>query len=243
MKKALIIIAVVIVLIASGIYFVISRLDYLVARAIERSGSKATQTSVTVSGVDISLRKGTGSIDGLVVANPEGFGSPNAFSLNNITLNIEIGSLRKEPIVINMIKIAEPVVTAEISKDGSNNINVLRKRINEYAGNNSGKSEKSGKEEKRIRIKEFVFKKGRIELDATALGMKKKTIELPELRLTDIGGENGMLPSEVAGAVLAAFSKRAASAVVEAGVKGKIKDKIGGALEEKAKGLLEKVGN
>ncbi|HSG27241.1 MAG TPA: hypothetical protein VLA34_02085, partial [Candidatus Krumholzibacterium sp.] len=138
MKKALIVVAVVIVLIAAGIFYIISRLDSLIAQAIERSGSKATQTTVTVSGVDISLRDGRGEIDGFVVANPEGFQSPNAFSLENITLEIDVQSLRDDVLVINSISIAEPVVTAEITKDGATNIDVLRKRVEEFAGGTSG---------------------------------------------------------------------------------------------------------
>ena len=53
MKKVLITIIVIVVLIVVALVLLFSNLNSLVAKAIEKNGSNVTQTSVTVSGVDI----------------------------------------------------------------------------------------------------------------------------------------------------------------------------------------------
>jgi succinate dehydrogenase hydrophobic anchor subunit len=62
MKKFVITGIIIVVLIVIIVFFLLSNLNSFVAKAIEKNGSKVTQTSVRVSGVDISLRDGRGSI-------------------------------------------------------------------------------------------------------------------------------------------------------------------------------------
>ena len=79
MKKILITILVIVVLIIAALVLLFSNINSLVAKAIEKNGSNVTQTSVSVSGVDISLREGRGTIKGLRIANPPGFDTRDAF--------------------------------------------------------------------------------------------------------------------------------------------------------------------
>ncbi|MCJ7823987.1 MAG: hypothetical protein MUP44_03740, partial [Anaerolineales bacterium] len=171
MKKFLVIALVVIVLIVVVVVFILSNLNSLIADAIEKNGSEVTQTSVSVTGVDISLREGRGSIEGLNIASPEGFEAENVFSLEDITIGIDIKSLRGEPIVINEIRIKAPVVYAEINKAGTSNIDELRKKVKEYTSRAAGESGESEKQDRLILIRQFVFEKGSIEVNASALGL------------------------------------------------------------------------
>lgn len=244
MKKILIIAGVVvIVLIAVAVIFLFSNLNSLVAKAIEKHGSDATQTNVSVSGVDISLREGRGSIKGLQVASPDGFKARNAFSLDDITVDIDIKSVRQDPIVIDEIRIQAPIVNAEIMETGASNIDELRKRVQAYTGGTTGESGESSGEAKRIRIKKFVFEKGRVDVDASALGLEKRTIALPEIRLNDVGGTSGAPPDEIARIILTTVVKKVTSEIASSEVDRLIKDKLGGSITDKAKGLLEKIGN
>jgi hypothetical protein len=242
MKKTVIIGVLVIVAaaIAVGTWYLASNLDSLVAAAIEKQGSKVTQTSVNVSGVDLSLREGRGSIKGLRVASPEGYKAGNAISLGEITLKLDLGSVREDPVVIDEVRIEAPVVHVEITGKGSSNIDELRKRIQAYSPGGEGESGGAGK---RIRIKEFVFEKGRIEVDASALGMKERTLDLPEVRLSDVGGAQGAPPDEIAKIILGTEAKRVTSEIARSEVSRLIQDKLGGAISEKAKGLLDKIGD
>ena len=244
MKKIIIgVVAIVLIAIVVVVVFVLSNLNSLVAEAIEKHGSEVTNTSVRVSGVDISLREGRGSIKGLRVASPGGFTAADAFSLSDITVDIDIKSVREEPIVLDEIRIQAPVVNAEITKTGSSNIDELRKQVQAHtAGTGGGSSESSG-ETKRIRINKFVFEKGRIEVDASALGLEKRTVVLPEIRLNNVGGKNGAPPDEITKIILTAVAKQVASEIAGSEVDRLIKEKLGGSVTDKAKELLKKIGN
>ena len=86
------VIAIIVIAIAFAVFYLLSNLNSLVAEAIEIHGGNVTDTSVGVSGVDISIREGRGSIKGLTVANPDGFKKGNAFSLGDITVDIDLES-------------------------------------------------------------------------------------------------------------------------------------------------------
>jgi len=243
MKKLLIAGVVVIAVIAVVAFILLSNLGSLVAKAIEKQGSEVTQTSVSVSGVDISLRDGRGSIKGLQVASPDGFEARTAFSLGDITLDIDIESVRQDPVVIDEIRIRAPVVNAEITKTGASNVEELRKRVQAYTAGKAGESGESTKGTKRIRIERFVFEQGRVEVDASALGLEKRTIALPEIRLDDVGGTNGAPPDEIARIILTAMAGKVTSEVAGSGLDRLVKEKLGGSFKDKAKGLPEKIGN
>jgi hypothetical protein len=239
MKKIFgIVVVAVIVVIIIVVVFLLSNLNSLVAKAIEKNGSEVTQTKVGVSGVDISLREGRGSIKGLRVASPDGFRARNAFSLDDITVDIDIKSVREKPVVLDEVRIRAPVVYAELTKTGASNIDELRKRVREHTG---GSKEESG-EAVRIRITKFVFEKGRVEVDASALGLEKRTIDLPEIRLNDVGGANGAPPDQIATIILTAVAKKVTAEIAGSELDRLIKDKVGGSITDKAKGVLDKIG-
>jgi len=240
MKKVLIALAIIVVVIVVGIYFLFSNLNSMVAGLIEKYGSEATQTSVTVSGVDISLRDSKGSIKGLVVANPEGFDAANAFEMDDITLDINVESLRGSPMIIEEIRVTAPVVFAEFTGSGSSNLNQLRKNVDEYTEDKVGETEEDG-EAKRMIIRKFIFEKGKVEVDATSLGAGKRIVTLPEIRMNDIGGEKGATPGEIAAIILKSVAQKAASRVANSELKSVIEKKLSDEGAEKAKELINKI--
>ncbi|MBN1885096.1 MAG: hypothetical protein JW876_06195 [Candidatus Krumholzibacteriota bacterium] len=242
MKKVVfIVIAAVVVLVVAGVFYLFSNLDSIVAKAIARGGSEATGTSVRVAGVSLSLGEGRATIEGIGVENPDGFSAGDAFTLGEATIDIDPGSLRGEPIVIDEIRVSAPVIVAEIAANGTNNLDVLRRNAQERF-DSSHDGEAGGGDEKRIRIARFVFEKGRIELDASAVGLGTRSVDLPSIELTDVGGADGALPGEIAAILMKALAGNAASAIGSAGVGEKIREKLEGAAPEEAKKLLEKIG-
>lgn len=241
MKKLLIAGAVAAVLIAAAVFFLLSNLNSLVAKAIEKAGGDVTQTSVAVSGVDISLRDGRATIAGLRVASPGGYRERTAFALDDVTVDIDVQSVRREPIVLEEIRVRAPVVRAELTKTGASNVDDLRKRVQAHASRLAGPGGRSAKPAKRIRIERFVFEQGRIELDASALGLEKRTLDLPEIRLTDIGGRDGVPPEEIAKVIVTTVAGKAAAQIAGSEVNRLIRDKVGDSLGDKARGLLEKI--
>lgn len=228
MKKILIVFGGIVVLVVVGIFLLLANLDSVVAKAIEKHGSEVTQTKVSVSKVELSLKEGRGSIKGLRVKNPDGFGDSDAFSLGDITLDIDIQSMRSELAVIDEIRIIAPMVNVEINKSGASNIDEIRKNVESSAGGNDGGGGESDGKDKKIRIRKFVFEEGSIEVDASALGQEKRTVTLPEITLYDIGGTDGATADEITRIILSEVTKKVTSEISSAGVKGWLKDKLGG---------------
>jgi hypothetical protein len=240
-KRRLLVVAAVVIVVVAALLMLASNLDKLVAKGIEKYGSEATGTRVGVSGVHISLREGSGTIRGLSVASPEGFKVRTALSLDDITVAIDIKSAREDPIVAREIRIKAPVVHAEITKTGDSNIQQLRKRVEAYAAQRRGGGEESGKATRKLRIERFVLEEGRIEVDATALGLEKKTIVLPEIRLNDVGGASGAAPEEIGVVILKAVAGKATSEIAGSEIDRLVKEKLGGSTVDKAKGMIEKI--
>jgi uncharacterized protein involved in outer membrane biogenesis len=239
---------VILLAVAGGSIFLLSNLNSLVARVIEDQGGEATATDVAVSGVDISLREGRAGMSGLTIASPDGFLARKAFSLGEIMVDIDLESLRNDPVVIEEIRIRAPVVAAEFHDDGLSNIGVLKKNVQDHAasfasGNGGGPDNAEKADQKRIRIKRFVFEEGHIEVDASALGLEPMAMDLPSIQLEDIGGPEGALPAEIAQAVLGALTREATSAIARTGLESKVKETVTEEAGKQAKTLLGRITN
>ena len=64
--------------------FVLMTLGTGIKTVVETLGPEMTQAQVTLSSAKISLLSGDGRLKGLVIGNPEGFDTENAFSLGEI---------------------------------------------------------------------------------------------------------------------------------------------------------------
>ena len=230
MKQKLLIAAIVLVgLIAGVAIFLYNSIDPIVKAAIERLGSDITGTKVTVGSVDISLKSGRGTIRGLKVDNPGGFSSHDALELGEITVDIDVASLNKDPIVIEEIRILAPAVRGELDAKARTNLGVLRDHVAAYrAGSAKSPEQKQDSGyEKRFAVRTLVFEQGRVDLDATAAGVEKKTIDLPALHLDDVGGARGATPAGLGKAIADAFltqTTRAVSAELKAEVRSRAED-------------------
>jgi hypothetical protein len=243
MKKLVISLA-ALALVAAGVatgYYLLSNLNSLVAGAIETHGSEVTDTQVGVSQVDISLREGRGSITGLRVASPDGFEARDAFSLADITVDIDLGSVREDPIVIDEVRIQAPVINVELTETGASNIDELRKRVQAHTSGSSGSG--NSDDMKKVRIKKFVFEEGRVVVDASAIGVDKQEITLPEIHLENVGGSDGAPPDEIAKIIVTTVAKNVTSEIASSEIDRLIKKELGGgSLTDKAQNLLKKIG-
>lgn len=240
--------AVLAVIAVAVIVFVLSSLDTIVAGAIEKYGSRVTQTPVQVSSVSIDLKTGTAIINELRIANPEGFRGPDVFTLGEISTRIDTASVTKDPVVIDEISINAPRVYYEINKDGASNIKVLERNIAQSTGaGQAGDEAARGSEGPRLLIRKLVIDRGEIEVRVAALGDKQKSANLPRIQLNDIGQQSGgATASEVARQVLGALIAKVGPAVADLGL-GKYlgksldetKARIGESVDGKAAGVLD----
>ncbi len=232
-RKLLILTGLLALIVAGALIFIWTNINRIVKTAIEHYGSQVTRTSVRVASVSIKLAQGKGAIEGLTVANPKGFTAAHVLSLGSISVRIVPSTVTTSPIVIDDIRISAPQVVYEMDKSGTANVDVLKKNIASSGGAPKRPSDKkkAGKET-RIRIKKLVIENGRVDVGVAALGSRPQTVALKRVEMTDIGGQAGATPEQVAKQVLNAIVSEVGREVAEAGAKGLVEKGLERAVEQ-----------
>jgi len=215
-RRFLVIIAAAGLILAAGLFFLWTNLDSIVKNAIERYGSQATGTSVRVDRVSIRPAQGKGAIEALTVANPPGYSAPHILSLGGISVRIVPRTIASNPLVIDDIRVASPLVVYEMNDAGAANVDVLRKNLAAGQPASTGDRGRKGVE-KRLRIKHLVIENAQAEIHVAALGGKPRTVALSRIEMTDIGGKNGAPPEEVAKQIVSAILAEVSTEVGKAG--------------------------
>jgi hypothetical protein len=244
--------AVLLVLVAAGavLWIVRGTLDGRLATALERTGTELLLAPVRVAGVDLDIGGGRGTIRGITVGNPEGFPDGTAISLREISLSLELGSLRESPIVVHEIHVGDPRVNVVLLEDGRMNIEALRRNAEFYGARRQAEQTRAAEPSRgadgersepdpRLRVREFRTVGGVIGIDASALGRVPEEIALGEVTLRDIGGARGVTPEELGRRVADALIARTARAVAGAEVKRALREK-GGEIGEAIGELLQR---
>jgi len=232
MTKKLVIIALSLVIVIAGVaVYLYNSLDSIVKTAIEHSGTEITGTKVSVGSVEISLKSGRGTIRGVRVGNPDGFSDENAVELGEITLDLDVASLNRDPIVIEEIRVGAPVVNAEIDEKLATNVGVIRNHVQQHR--TSAAKPAPGKQdagfEKHFVIRSFVVEEGVVSGDATRIGAEKSEYALPPIKLSNVGGERGSRPEALGKEISAALFARVTQVVgdeLKASATDKLKNKV-----------------
>ena len=230
-----IIIAAVVLLLAAGLAFLLTNLDWIVKNAIERFGSQATGTRVQVGRVALRPVQGKGAIEGLTVANPRGYSTPHIMSLGAISVRIKPRTIASNPVVIDDIRITAPLVVYEMNDARVANIDVLKKRLSADQPGKPGAGGKKGPKEqgKRLRILHLSFENAKVEVRIAALGDKPRIVALSRREMTDIGGTNGAAPEEVAKQIVTAILSEVSKEVGKAGASRLLENAVDRALKRK----------
>ena len=247
MKKLLIGLLAFILILAIGSGLLWSNLDRLVQSAIEKYGSAATQATVDVDGVSLSLGSGEGSLSDLTVGNPKGFDTPYALNLNSISVKIDTASLSGNgPVIIDDITVKNPKVYYEIIGRNKNNLDTLSDNAAAYTSDkeSAARTANAGTESKgdgrKVIIKNLLIEGGEISITHFMLKDQSMSTKLPKIHLTNLGQKNkGITPAEVTDQVMRAITSAAsrATAGTIAKVLGGLKDLPAGVLEGAGSGL------
>jgi hypothetical protein len=256
MKKLIIFIAIVALLVGGAFLFLTGgALNDLIKAKIEEVGLQVTDQAVSVKSVDVKLFEGAGTINGLVIPNPKKYRASSAFSLNEVTLDINLESLTTDLIIIDKIIINKPEAVVEFTKTGGSNIKDLLDAINKNLPA-SGTEKKaapttSDQAEPIIRVNEFVLADVALTVDLTEpskelskelgkdLADKVYKSTLADIHLTNIGGNNGMPASQLGGELM----KQALASIwkqAKKEQKKQLKNKVENKVKDKLKGFLDK---
>lgn len=237
--------AAILVIAVAVVVMVVSRADTLVKDAIERYGSLATQTAVHVENVEIRLSSTSAGLRALTVANPPGFSSAPAVKLDEIQVRLDGASIGSDLLVVDEVRIVAPQVYFELDANREANIDVIRRNVARYskggdAGTDTPRPDSASVPtplppvskaiaRSRLLIKKLSITGGRVEIDATALGGKRKVVELPDTEMTGIGeSSGGATGKEVAEIIVMALIRDVGTAVTATQVQTKIEEALGG---------------
>jgi hypothetical protein len=245
MKKLLIVLGVLVVLGGIGAALLVGNLGGIIKGVVEKVGSQATQTPVTLAEVDISLTDGSGELKNLVVANPEPFKSEHAMSLGIIRVQIDPATIGSNPVVIKEVVIDSPQIIYEVSGGGTN-IGAIQENVDAFAkGLGAGGETPAGDEPPaegegtKVIIENLYVRGAKASVSATFLGGESVGVTVPEIHLTDLGKDDGGASAgEVAAELLDAIAEAVIDAVASENIKG-----LSDALKEQGEGLIDKAGD
>ncbi len=122
MKKIVIAVLILAVVVAVGAYIFLTNIDDITRKIIEKAGTQALGTPVTVGLVAISLSAGKAVIGDLKVANPPGYSPRPAIHFKELSAEIDARTR-----VIRRVYAGGPVFRIEMQGDRSNFGEFIRK--------------------------------------------------------------------------------------------------------------------
>jgi hypothetical protein len=262
LKKLIVVFIGLIAVVGVGLFVVVLNLDSIIGGSIEKFGTAATGTGVTIEDVSLSIFSGNLSLDGLEVKNPKGFVNPHAFKFEKFAVDLDLASLASDTIVVNSIIIKDIRIAYEPSTGGSN-LDRIQKNIEKYTGADKKQpevekapekapeeSEKEPAKQKNIIIKKFIIDGGEIAVASPMIGTGIN-VPMMKFEMNDIGTGGKSSVTEILNQIFDELLPAIAKSVSEGSIKGiknikSIKDikglgKTGGDLEKTTKEGFEKI--
>ena len=189
MKKLLKVVVWVVVVLAVLLLCAELFLGKAIKGGVNTFGSKLLGVEMQVEDVDFSLLRGRVTLEKLHVGNPEGFDAESLLDLEKATVDLDMGTLFSDPMVVESIDVQGMDVTYEQNLT-ENNIGRLLDNLN------AGKEEKEEEEEKeesdkpakKVVIKKFDVTESHVKIALVGNGAP---IKIPDMHLENIGEQSG----------------------------------------------------
>ncbi len=217
MKKLVTIIAVLLFVGVVGLFVFSKVIGSGIKAGVETFGPEVTQTPITLDSVVLSAFSGSGSIKGLVVGNPEGFGTPHAIKLDGFSLKLEPMSVLSEKIVINEVIIEGPEFIFESGVGlGKSNIGTILANIEAFTG--ESEPSEDGGPSKKVQIDLLRITGGQVKVSNKLLRGQSIFVPLPNIELVDIGAnEKGSTFGETMKLVFQAINQGIVTSLSQSG--------------------------
>ena len=234
-------IVVIIVVIVIGL----SNLGPIIKRAVNSYGPEITKTELHVADVSVSIFSGEAKIKNFFLGNPAGFKTPSAMKVGSVLVKVNEKSLTSNPIIVDRIEVISPEITYE-KKGAMDNFHTILNNITKMSNSEKPAKQESTKEKagKKIIIKDFVVKNGKVNLALSVYGLGDKEINspLPDIHLTNIGEKkNGASPAEAFKEVFASLYGKISSPAVTDALNKQLKS-MGVNLDSLKEGAMNQLG-
>lgn len=225
MKKIVVVLLVLALVVGAGVwYFVSYRLDSLIETRIEQAGSASFGSRVSVGAVTTNIRDGSLQISNITVANPPGFKSPNAFSLDSIQAAVDYANFDIQRVVIDK----PSIVIEEIG--GKTNFEQMLAELERMEAEPAG----PGADEPQIVLRHFRMNESRAAFQSESLD-RYTDVEIDAVELHDIRGTPTEVAKVIAREVLDEVTAEAATELLKAQAGKKyeeVEQKVGDALKD-----------
>jgi len=202
-KRVVVLLVLVVVLVAVVGYVMV---DKLTKSGIEQGGTYAMGVDTRLDGVRVGL--GSLSMQGLSVANPEGFKADHFLKLGDGRVEVTLGSLMSDTVEVPSLKLSDIELVLEKDK-GKANYDVILENLAKLGGGEQDPAADAG-EGKKFVVHEIVITN--VKVKAEVIGGMSVPVTIPEIRLTGVGSDSdkGVLLKDLSGIVVAAILKSVA---------------------------------
>lgn len=192
-------------------YVVYGQLGHLIKKGVETYGPPMTGTEVHLSSARLSIFSGQGALAGLRVGNPKGYSDADAFDLGKIALSVDPRTVTGPVVHVRSLVVEAPELLAEFDAAGRSNLDAILARVKGSSGGGSAGATKSGGRETRLIVDEFRFEKAQVRVTAPAYQLDR-TLTLPPIVQKNLGGREGLTPSQLAAEIMKPVVASAAQA-------------------------------
>ncbi len=264
LKRVALPVVVVLLLVAGAVFF---WMPGLIRYGVETRLPAMTRTDVTLDDVDFSVLTGKAGLRGLQIGNPEGYKTPYAVKVGEVSVKLQPATLFGEVLVIDEIRVVRADVIYEFGGPGGANLRKIKQNIDAYTGRGKRDAEPATepvppppdkqpvptdepepmakKKRRKVVIKRFVMERCFLRGGISQLKGESVAVALPDFELTDIGTkEKAVTAKEAASQIAGQIQKKAlvtydANAALFERVKDKAKDVYDKA-RDKANGIKDK---
>lgn len=235
----------IVVVIIAVIILALSNLGPIIKRAVNSYGPKITKTELHVGDVSVSIFSGQAKVKKFFLGNPVGFKTPSAMKVGSVLVKVDKKSLTSNTIVVDRIEVISPEITYE--KEGNtDNFHTILNNIEKISKSEKQSKQAPGKKGpgKKLIIRDFVLKNGKVNLALSVYGLGEKEISspLPDIHLKNIGEkENGESPADAFKEVFAALYGKITSPAVTGALNKQLKS-MGASLNTLKEGAIKQLG-
>ena len=205
MKKALVVLVVLLAVVGGALFWLYESVDVLVKFTLEHYGPDVTGVSVKVAHVEISARDGRGMLKGIEIGNPPGFSSAHAAKLGEVRLAVDPATIRAPIVHVQEIAIEAPLIVYERGNKGTN-LDAIQKNIESYVSRNVPVSEAGDKSSggmggvrHRFIVDRLTIRGAKVTMTNSGLRGQGISFDLPDIELHDLGKrQGGLTASQVA---------------------------------------------
>ncbi len=218
MRKALIAVAVLLVIVAGAALWAWYSLDVIVKLALEHYGPQVAGVTLKVGEAEISTHDGRGRLRNVEIGNPPGFSAPHAVRLGEIIVAIDPATIRAPVVRIRELRFESPLITYERA-DKRTNLDAISRNIDAYVKRGAAAGEDKTATGRSIRhrfvVDELSIRGGKVTMTLSGLKGQGITFDLPAIELRDVGKrEDGLTASEIAQVVANTVISRIAQKVL-----------------------------